>query len=54
MDGCAESQNDLIEGVAGVSIGGGKGIESGVRGERGHEGDQGGNFLWRSVRVVDA
>jgi hypothetical protein len=54
VDGRAESQDDLIEGMVGVGVGGGEGIESGVRGEGGRKGDWGGDFLEWSVGVMDA
>jgi hypothetical protein len=54
LDGGNEPEYDLIKGVAGVSVGGGEGIESGLRGERGLEGNQGGDLLKGTFGVVNA
>jgi hypothetical protein len=40
--------------VTGVGVGGGEGVESGLRGERDLDGNRGGDFLERAFWVVNA
>jgi hypothetical protein len=54
LDGGDEPEYNLIEGVAGVGVGGGEGVESGLRGERDCEGNRGGDLLEWAFGVMDA
>jgi hypothetical protein len=54
LDGGDKPKYNLVKGVAGVSVGGSEGVESGLRGERGLDGNRGGDLLERSFGVVNA
>jgi hypothetical protein len=54
LDSGDKPKYNLVEGVAGVGVGGGEGIESGLRGERDREGNRGGDLLKWAFGVMDS